>query len=97
LGKVKEYSWVVKAFQRMLLVVFLEDAIVVLCQLHPFPLNHVFPFIFDYQPKHTFVLDRTLFTHTLTIIPYLSLIGLFGMVYEHILTCVIPKDHPLGF
>ncbi len=97
LGKVKKYSCVVRAFQPMLPVVPLEDTIVVLCQLHPFSLNHVPPLIFYYQLKHTFVIDRTLFAHALTIAPHLSSGGLYGMVYEHISGCLIPKDPSLGF
>jgi hypothetical protein len=75
----------------------LEDTIATLCQLHPLPSNHVFPLVFNYQPKHTFVLNRILFTYALTTIPHLSLGGLSGMVYEHILGCFIPEVPSLGF
>ncbi len=46
----------------MMQAILLEDTIVALSQLHPLPSDHVPPLIFDYQPKHTFVLDRFLFT-----------------------------------
>jgi hypothetical protein len=39
-----------------------------------------------------FVLDKILFAYALTITPYLFSGGLFGMVYEHLLGCFIPKD-----
>jgi hypothetical protein len=65
--------------------------------LHPFLLNLVLPLIFDYQPKHTFVLDKNLFAQTLAIIPHLFSSGLYGMVYEHISRCFIPEDPSLGF
>ncbi len=55
------------------------------------------PPIFYYQLEHIFVLDRTLFTQTLTIAPHLTLGGLFGMVYEHFLGCFIVKDPSLRF
>jgi hypothetical protein len=65
--------------------------------LHPFLLNLVLPLIFDYQPKHTFVLDKNLFAQTLATIPYLFSGGLCGMVYEHISKCFIPEDPSSGF
>jgi len=81
----------------MSLVVPSKNIIAILLQLHPLPSDHVPPLIFYYQPKHTFVLDRTLFTQALTIIPHLFSGGLFGMVYEHLLRCFILEDQSLGF
>jgi hypothetical protein len=46
---------------------------------------------------HTFVLDKTLFAQTLTIVPHLSSSGIFGMIYEHLLGCSILKDPFFGF
>jgi hypothetical protein len=40
----------------------LKDIIIALHQLHPLFLDLIPPPIFDYQPKHTFVLDKILFT-----------------------------------
>jgi len=37
-------------------------------------------------------MDRTLFAQALIITPHLFFHGLYGMVYEHILGCFIPKD-----
>jgi hypothetical protein len=53
--------------------------------------------IFDYQLKHTFVLDRTLLIQALAIIPHLSLGVLSGMVYEHFLGCFILEDSSSRF
>ncbi len=58
----------------------------------PPSLDHVLPFIFDYQLKHTFVLDRILFAQALTTTPHLSFGGQYGMVYEHLSRCFIPKN-----
>ncbi len=69
-----------------------KDTIVALRHLNPLPLNLVLPPIFYYQPKHIFIVDRTLFAQFLAIVPYLFLGGLSGMVYEHLLGCFIPKD-----
>jgi len=69
-----------------------EDIIIAMRQLHPPPSNFVPPPIFNYWPKHIFVLDRTLFAQTLTSTPHLSSDGLFEMVYEHFTKCFIPKD-----
>jgi hypothetical protein len=80
-----------------MLAVILEDTIATLYQLHPLPLDHVPPLIFYYQPKHTFLLDRTLFARAITSAPHLYLGGLFGMVYEHFFRCFIPKDPSSGF
>jgi len=65
--------------------------------LHTLPSNLVPPPIFDYQLKHTFVLDRTLLTQALVITPHLSLGVLSGMVYEHFLGCFILEDSSSGF
>jgi len=81
----------------MSLAVPSKDIITTLLQLRPLPSDHVPPLIFYYQPKHTFVLDRILFTQTLTTIPHLFSGGLFGMVYEHLLKCFILEDPSLGF
>ncbi len=75
----------------------LKNIVATLSQLHPLPSNHVPPFIFDFQPNHTFVLDRTLFAQTLATIPYLSSTGLYGMVYEHHSSCFILEDTSLKF
>jgi hypothetical protein len=37
-------------------------------------------------------MDEILFVQALATTPHLSLSGLFGMVYEHLLRCFIPKD-----
>jgi hypothetical protein len=92
LKRANEYSHVVRAFQPMMPTIPLEDTIATSHQLHPPPLNLIFPSIFYYQPKHIFVLDKTMFTQSLTIIPHLTLNGLSRMVYEHLLWCFIPKD-----
>jgi hypothetical protein len=63
----------------------------------PFFSNFIPPPIFNYQPKHTFVLDMILFAQALAIVPHLSLGGLFGMVYECLSKCFILKDPSLGF
>ncbi len=64
--------------------------------MHPFPLDHVPPFIFDYQVEHIFVIE-ILFAHALTTTPHLSSSGLSSMVYEHISGCFIFKDPYSGF
>jgi hypothetical protein len=74
-----------------------KNTVVALHRLHPPPLDLVLPLIFDYQPKHTFVLNRTLFAQLLTIVPHLSSSGLFGMVYEHLLICFIPENSSSWF
>jgi hypothetical protein len=68
-----------------------------ICTPPPPPLNLVPPPIFNYQPKHNFVLNRIMFAQALTIVPHLSSSGLFGMVYEHLLGCFMPKDPSLRF
>jgi hypothetical protein len=73
-------------------IIPLEDIIATMHLLHPLLSNLVLPPIFNYQPKHNFVMDRTLFAQTLTTTPHLSLDGFFGMVYEHLSKCFIPKD-----
>jgi hypothetical protein len=42
-------------------------------------------------------MDKTLFAQTLTIIPHLSLGGLYGMVYEHLSNYFILENPSLGF
>jgi len=74
-----------------------KTSLLPLHQLYPFPFDLVPPPIFDYQPKHIFFLDRSLFAQALTIAPHLSSNGVFGMVYEHLLGCFILKDPSLGF
>jgi hypothetical protein len=92
LGRASEYNCVARAFQSMTPTILLKNIVVVLCQLHH-PPSYLFPPpIFDHQLEHTFVLDRTLFAQALAITPRLSSGGLFGMVYEHLLGCFIPKD-----
>ncbi len=86
LGRVGKYSRIARVFQPMMPTIPSEDIVVALCQLHPLPSNYV-P-----QLEHTFVLNKTLFAHVLTITPHLSLNGLYGMVYEHLSGCFIPKD-----
>jgi hypothetical protein len=80
-----------------MLTIFSKDIIVALCQLHPRPLDLVPPLIFYYQPKHIFVLDRTLIAQALTTTPHLSSGGLSVMVYEHLSKCLISKDPSLRF
>jgi len=63
----------------------------------PLPLNLVLPPIFDYQLKHNFVLVRTLFAQALAIVPHWFLGRFFGMVYEHLSRCFIPKDPSTRF
>jgi hypothetical protein len=63
----------------------------------PPPSDHFFPFIFYYQPEHTFVLDMIIFAQTLTTIPPLSLGGIFEMVYEHLSRCFILEDPSFRF
>lgn len=97
LGRAMMYNHVAKTFQPMTLIISSEDIVVTFCQLHPLPSDFVPPPIFYYQLEHIFVLDRTLFTQTLTIAPHLTLGGLSGMVYEHFLGCFIVKDPSLRF
>jgi hypothetical protein len=66
-------------------------------QVTPLSFNLVLPPIFYNQPKHIFVLNRTLFSQTLTIVPHLFLHGFSKMVYEHFLGCFIPENPSLGF
>jgi hypothetical protein len=75
----------------------LEDTVVALHQLHLLPLDLVLPPISNYQPKHIFFINKTLFTQALPDVPHLSLSGFFRMVYEHLLGCFIPKDPSSGF
>jgi len=82
--KVGEYSHATKVLQPMMPVIPLEDIVVALCQLHPFPSSLVPPPIFDYQLKHNFSLDKTLFPQALATTLHLSLSGLSRMVYEHL-------------
>jgi len=70
----------------------LKDIIITLHQLHPLPSSLIPPPIFDYQLEHIFVMDKTLFAQALATTPHLSLDKLFGVVYEHLLQCFIPKD-----
>ncbi len=88
---------VTRAFQPMTPTIPLENTIVALRKLHPAPSDLVLPPTFDYQPKHIFVLYKTLFAQTLAIAPHLSLGGLSRMVYEHLSRCFIPKDPSSGF
>jgi hypothetical protein len=97
LGRVDEYNHVAKALQPMTSAIPLENIVVNLHQLHPPPSNLIFPPIFYYQPQHTFVMDKTMFAQALAIAPHFSFNGLYGMVYEHIFGCFIPKDSSLGF
>jgi hypothetical protein len=76
----------------MMPVISSKDTIVTLRQLHPPLLDYVFPLIFYYKLEHTFVLDKILFAQALTNTPHLSMSGIFGTVYEHILGCFILKD-----
>jgi hypothetical protein len=48
LGRVGEYSCVVKTFEPMTLIIPLDDTIVAMCQLHPLPSNRVPLLIFYY-------------------------------------------------
>jgi hypothetical protein len=86
LGRVEKYSCTIRVFQPMMPTIPSENTIATLCQLHPLPSNHV-P-----QHEHTFVMDRTLFAHALTIAPHLTLGGLSGMAYEHLSKCSILED-----
>jgi len=81
----------------MTLAIPSKDTVVALCQLHSSSSDLVFPPIFDYQSKHTFVLDRTLFAQAFITTPHLFLGGLSRMVYEHLLKCFILEDPSLGF
>jgi hypothetical protein len=74
-----------------------KDIVVALHQLHPFLSKHVLPLIFNYQQKHIFILNKTLFVQALTIALHLSSGGLCGMVYEHLSRRFIPKDPSLRF
>jgi len=56
-----------------------EDTVATLHQLHPPPSNFVLPPSFYYQHEHTFVLDKTLFTQALAIVPHLFSSGLSGI------------------
>ncbi len=78
-------------------IIFLKDIIDAMRQLHPPPSDLVLPLSFYYQHEHTFVLDKTLFAQALVTTPHLSSSGFFGMVYEYILRCFIPKDPSLRF
>ncbi len=49
LGIVKKYNRVVKVVQPMMVAILSKDTIVTLHQLHPLPLDHVFPLTFNYQ------------------------------------------------
>jgi hypothetical protein len=69
-----------------------KDIVAVLRQLHSFPSKHVPALTFDFQPEHTFVLDKTLFVQALTIAPHLSLGGLSRIFYEHFSRCFILED-----
>jgi hypothetical protein len=75
-------------------IILLEDTIVA---LHPPSINLVLPPIFNYQLIHIFNLDRIMFAQALAITFHLSLGGLFGKVFEHLLGCLIPRTHPKGF
>jgi len=85
LRRASEYIYAARALQPMTPVVFLEDIVATLHQLHPLPLDLVPPPISGYQLEHTFVLDKTLFAQALATTPHLFSGGLFGMVYEHFL------------
>jgi len=61
LRRVNEYNHTTRILQPMTSIIPSEDTIITLRQLHPLPLKIVPPPIFYYQPKHIFVLDRTLF------------------------------------
>jgi hypothetical protein len=74
-----------------------EDTIVALHQLNSPPLNLILPPILDFQLEHTFIVNRILFAQALTFVPHLFLGGFYGMVYEHLLGCFIPKDPSLRF
>jgi len=58
-----------------------KDTVVALGQLHPLALHLILLPIFNYKHEHTYVLDMIVFAQALTIVPHLSLDGLFGMVY----------------
>jgi hypothetical protein len=81
----------------MTLTIPSKDIVVALRQLHPLPSKHVPPLIFYFQPKHTFVLDKTLFVQALTIVPHLTLGGISKMVYDHLSKCFILENPYLGF
>jgi hypothetical protein len=55
------------------------------------------PPIFNYQPKHIFVLGGIMFAQVLVIAPHLFLGGLFGMIYECLSICFILEDPSLRF
>jgi hypothetical protein len=79
LRRANEYSHAAIALYPMMPIIPLENIVTTLRELHPLPSNLVLPPTFDYQLKHTFVLDRTLFAQILTTTPHLSSSGLFGM------------------
>jgi hypothetical protein len=89
LRRAGKFSYTARTLQPMKLIIPSKDTLV-LHQLHLLPSDHVPPLVFYYKPKHTFVLDKTLFTHVLAIAPHLFLNGLFEMIYEHLLGCFIP-------
>jgi hypothetical protein len=97
LKKAGEYSRIIRILQPMMPTILSKGTISTLCQLLPPPLDLVPSPIFDYKPKHTFILDRVLFTQALAIVPHLSLGGLSKMVYECFLACFILKDPFLAF
>jgi len=74
---------ITRTFQPMMLAISSNNIITALRQLHPPLSNLVPPPIFDYQPKHILVLDRTLFAQALATVPHLFSNGLSKMVYEH--------------
>jgi hypothetical protein len=84
LGGAGEYNSATKVHQSHVVNYYLKDIIATLRQLHPLPLEHVPPFIFNYQQEHTFIMDKILFTHALTIAPHLSSSGFSRMVNEHL-------------
>ncbi len=71
MGRIRKYSHAARAFQPMTPMILLKDIVLVMSQLHPLLLVHVFSFMFDYQLEYTFVLNRTLFVQVLAIAPYL--------------------------
>ncbi len=92
LRRTSEYNHIAIAFHPMMPTIPSENTIVAMFQLHPPPSNLNPSPIFDYLPKHTFVLDRTLFAQTFNHYSHLFLGGLFKMVYEHFSRCFIPKN-----
>jgi hypothetical protein len=59
--------------------IFSKDTIVALHQLHFLPLDLVPPPIFYYKHEHVFVINKTLFTQALAIVPHLFSSGLSGI------------------